>query len=861
MKRKLSARIVAILMLAAAMVSFFSMSAQAEKDEVATFVPDVDLPDNDELFSMYVESLFYGDLYSDIMPFSMGTHMAGARLTGDGKAIYDALVPYMKNIASGQRSSTEIDFGTVSFSADTLKKQFSSAISALLLDYPYEMYWFDKAREGANTYRYRMDGSGMVCGLIVSFKVASDFAIGGIPDTYKVDTNVTKSVPKAVANAQAVVKANAGKSDYAKLCAYKEYICDAVSYNDDAIKADYSGGMNPWQMIYVFDGDSNTNVVCEGYSKAFQYLCDMTTWSSSEAQCYSVSGTMIGGTGAGAHMWNIVTLDGENYYLADVTNSDKGSAGQNGELFMAGAPGSVANGYVFTAGGQRIGFAYDDRTVSMWGTEVLTLASSNYDNSKKALESLEITRAPSKTEYVEGETFNADGMVVTAIYSTGGEPITTYTVSPNRALTTSDKAVTVSYTEGNKTVTATQAITVKAKAEPVVLTGIKITTNPSKMTYTEGETFDATGMEVTAVYSNGNEMPVSTGYEVSPSGALEAGATTVTVSYTVDGKTVSVELTGITVTAKTEKPAKTYTVTVENGAGSGSYAEGASVSIAANAPEAGMRFAGWTGLEGLTITIGAAANTRLTFTMPARDVTVSAVYDDAAVPVSGITLNESQIDLTVGGAFNLIATVLPDDAANKNVIWSNSNPAVATFTEGSAARAATSAREGVVTALAAGSTVITVRTEDGGFAAACKVTVSAREKPLSVDASGSQRVSVRKGDTVEMSVVVSGGVAPYKYQWYISRNNEPFVAYEGSTSATHATTSVDESNSGYRYFCRVTDSKGQTFDSPIFTLDVIEKTDLPDTGDHRQLGLWLMLCVMGLAGVSILLWRTRKAQN
>ena len=39
------------------------------------------------------------------------------------------------------------------------------------------------------------------------------------------------------------------------------------------------------ELIWVFDGDSSTNVVCEGYAKAFQYLCDLsgayTFWSDS----------------------------------------------------------------------------------------------------------------------------------------------------------------------------------------------------------------------------------------------------------------------------------------------------------------------------------------------------------------------------------------------------------------------------------------------------------------------------------------------------------------------------------------------------------------------------------------------------
>ena len=55
-----------------------------------------------------------------------------------------------------------------------------------------------------------------------------------------------------------------------------------------------------------------------------------------------------GGTGAGAHMWNIVTLGGENY-LVDITNSDDGTVGNDGSLFMAWTTqGNMNDGYRFS---------------------------------------------------------------------------------------------------------------------------------------------------------------------------------------------------------------------------------------------------------------------------------------------------------------------------------------------------------------------------------------------------------------------------------------------------------------------------------------------------------------------------------
>ena len=68
------------------------------------------------------------------------------------------------------------------------------------------------------------------------------------------------------------------------------------------------------------------------------------------------------------------------------------------------------------------------------------------------------------------------------------------------------------------------------------LVSIAITTAPTKTAYTAGETFDNTGMVVTATYSNTTTKAV-TGYTVTPSGALATTDTSVTISYTEGGVT------------------------------------------------------------------------------------------------------------------------------------------------------------------------------------------------------------------------------------------------------------------------------------------------------------------------------------
>lgn len=74
------------------------------------------------------------------------------------------------------------------------------------------------------------------------------------------------------------------------------------------------------------------------------------------------------------------------------------------------------------------------------------------------------------------------------------------------------------------------------------LTGITISTPPAKTTYVEGEAFDAAGMKVTATWNDGSTADVTgdISYGKEP---LSLGTTSVKISYTSDGITMSADQT------------------------------------------------------------------------------------------------------------------------------------------------------------------------------------------------------------------------------------------------------------------------------------------------------------------------------
>ncbi len=82
---------------------------------------------------------------------------------------------------------------------------------------------------------------------------------------------------------------------------------------------------------------------------------------------------------------------------------------------------------------------------------------------------IEITNAPSDTDYTAGESFNPTGMVVKAVYNNGTNKETTdYSYAPNRDLIQSDTEITVTYTgtdAATEVASATTPITVAPPSE------------------------------------------------------------------------------------------------------------------------------------------------------------------------------------------------------------------------------------------------------------------------------------------------------------------------------------------------------------------------------------------------------------
>ena len=88
------------------------------------------------------------------------------------------------------------------------------------------------------------------------------------------------------------------------------------------------------------------------------------------------------------------------------------------------------------------------------------------------------------------------------------------------------------------------------------------------------------------------------------------------------------------------------------------------------------------------------------------------LLNGTTVAVTGVSLNKTNTTINLNQTETLIATVSPANATNKTITWSTSNPNVAEIDA-----------TGTVRPKSAGTTVITVKSADGGFVANCTVTI------------------------------------------------------------------------------------------------------------------------------------------
>ena len=176
------------------------------------------------------------------------------------------------------------------------------------------------------------------------------------------------------------------------------------------------------------------------------------------------------------------------------------------------------------------------------------------------------------------------------------------------------------------------------------------------------------------------------------------------------------------------------------------------------------------------------------------------VIDSSIVSVTGVKLSATVAELTIGNSKQLTAAISPTNATNKGVTWSSSNTNVASVSS-----------SGVVVAKGEGTATITVRTDDGGYTAACTIRVS-KPSPSVVAVTGVKLsaigIELPVGGSKRLSATITPSNATNKgVTWSSDNTSVAAVNASGLITAKGegtATVTVRTDDGGYTATCKIT---------------------------------------------------------
>ncbi|MGN0814561.1 MAG: Ig domain-containing protein [Candidatus Coproplasma sp.] len=355
----------------------------------------------------------------------------------------------------------------------------------------------------------------------------------------------------------------------------------------------------------------------------------------------------------------------------------------------------------------------------------LTFGIEDYDSSEtRTVESIQLVESTSTTVYVKETEVTPDWKFLLT-YSDGTLETVKYNSANFTIVGDIDTSSTTSPAEPNSVTVSYNGVEASCSVEYTVVNAAVtgITLSSSSLSLEEGNTATLTAKVVPdnatnkAVTWSSSDSSVATVDENGVVTAVNAGSAIITATSeensdikatcSVTVKAAPVAVTGVAISGATEVDVgstialtatvspenatdKTVTWSVADGTGSATINTSTGVLTGVSA-----------GTVTVTVTSNSDSNKSETYT-----VTVN------SVAVTGVSLDKTSLSLTVGNTGELTATIAPANATNKAVTWTSSNESVATVSNG------------VVTALKAGVTTITVTTSGGNYTASCSVTVT-----------------------------------------------------------------------------------------------------------------------------------------
>lgn len=563
----------------------------------------------------------------------------------------------------------------------------------------------------------------------------------------------------------------------------------------------------------LVEGDSETISATVSPSNATNQT---VSWSSSPSDVASVDGGKVTALKPGKATVTVTTADGGKTATCSVTveakkipvtgvTLDKTEAelveGESITLTATIAPEDATDKTVsWVSSDEEIAKVDSEGKVSAIAPGTADITVTTTDGEKKAVFALTVVAkvVPVESIAIDKETLElveGDSATLTATVSPDNASDKTYawtSSNPDVATVAEDGTVTA-IAPGNTTITATSndggktascEVSVAKRiihVESVTLSGETSVTAGDTVTFTYTITpSDATVQDVK--WSSSDESVIKVDAD-GTAVVLKNGVATITVT-TVDGEktasakilaspllvsSLSLDVTSLTLAAG-EEGKLVATVAPENATNKELSWKSLTTSVATVDAEGNVKAVKpGTAKIRVSTTDGSKLNAEC-------EVTVT----KAKVAVTGVSLDNTLLLISVGESRKLSATVKPSGATNKEVSWASSNESVATVDS-----------NGNVKGLKEGSATITVTTKDGSKTATCKVTVSKPVSTIAVTGVSLNKtsLSLTVGESQSLSATVSPSNASDKsVSWKSSNTSVATVDGSGNVKAVKAGT-------------------------------------------------------------------------
>lgn len=565
----------------------------------------------------------------------------------------------------------------------------------------------------------------------------------------------------------------------------------------------------------LVEGDSETISATVSPSNATNQT---VSWSSSPSDVASVDGGKVTALKPGKATVTVTTADGGKTATCSVTveakkipvtgvTLDKTEAelveGESITLTATIVPEDATDKTVsWVSSDEEIAKVDSEGKVSAIAPGTADITVTTTDGEKKAVFALTVVAkvVPVESIAIDKETLElveGDSATLTATVSPDNASDKTYawtSSNPDVATVAEDGTVTA-IAPGNTTITATSndggktascEVSVAKRVIPVesvTLSGETSVTAGDTVTFTYKITpSDATVQDVK--WSSSDESVIKVDAD-GTAVVLKNGVATITVT-TVDGEktasakilaspllvsSLSLDVTSLTLAAG-EEGKLVATVAPENATNKELSWKSLTTSVATVDAEGNVKAVKpGTAKIRVSTTDGSKLNAEC-------EVTVT----KAKVAVTGVSLDNTLLLISVGESRKLSATVKPSGATNKEVSWTSNNESVATVDS-----------NGNVKGLKEGSATITVTTKDGSKTATCKVTVSKPVSTIAVTGVSLNKtsLSLTVGESQSLSATVSPSNASDKsVSWKSSDTSVATVDGSGNVKAVKAGTAT-----------------------------------------------------------------------